>query len=159
MDAIRKVLRYDPDTGFFFRIDSGFDKITGSLHKISGYVQICVLGQQFTGHRLAWYFVHGEFPNQIDHINGIRHDNRIVNLRPSDQQQNMANLRLWRQTITGAKGVWKRRSKYGAYIIVDQKKISLGSHETLDEAAHAYNKAAIKYFGEFACLNPIGQDK
>jgi len=60
-----------------------------------------------------------------------------------------------------AKGVYrhKRDGKYYAKIRVKGETIHLGVFETIDEAAHAYNKAAIKFHGEFACINPIGTDK
>ena len=64
-----------------------------------------------------------------------------------------------KRNVCGTKGVSKHYRKFRASIKVDFKSIYLGLYSTVDEAAHAYNKAAIKYFGDFACLNPIGQDK
>jgi hypothetical protein len=95
----------------------------------------------------------------IDHKNGNKLDNRKDNLRFCNQSQNGANSRIGKNA-TGYKGVRidKRQpgKPYIAQIMVDRKNIYLRSHKTAEEAALSYNKASIKYFGEFARLNRIG---
>jgi hypothetical protein len=100
---------------------------------------------------------------ETDHINGNRLDNRKANLRICNSSQNKANKGLGRNNTTGYKGVIiaKRTRDKKAYpfirarITVNKKQVWLGCYKTFQEAAEAYNKAAIKYFGEFANLNVI----
>lgn len=88
---------------------------------------------------------------QVDHINFNSADNRSENLRHATPTQNMA----WRRLDLTSKGVRKHRHKWTARICVSRKEIHLGSFATMEEAARAYNEAAVKYFGEFAMLNKV----
>jgi hypothetical protein len=108
-------------------------------------------------HRLIMNPPKGMF---IDHINHDVFDNRKENLRICTKQQNSYNSR-WKNS-NGYKGVHKRKEDefnrtklYRARISVDGKRVSLGSYETAEDAARAYNEAALKYHGEFALLNEI----
>jgi len=96
---------------------------------------------------------------QVDHINNNPLDNRRCNLRIVTNQQNQWNSRLSngriRKNKSGYKGVWKTKPKYIAEIKKDGKKYYLGSYDTSEEAAIAYNKKAIELFGEYASLNKI----
>jgi hypothetical protein len=87
----------------------------------------------------------------IDHINGNILDNRKCNLREVTQQQNCFNLTNRGQGNNKRKGVSYRkdRNKWRAYIVVDNKQISLGSFDTEEEAIEARIEAEIKYFGEY----------
>lgn len=95
----------------------------------------------------------------IDHINGNGLDNRKVNLRAVTSMQNQQNAYSRRPTESGFKGVSIKRYRstqyYLARIRVSRKLILLGSYSTAKKAAIAYNDAALKYFGEFANLNPV----
>lgn len=92
-----------------------------------------------------------------DHRNGNRLDNRKENLRICTRQQNLRNSFVGSNNTTGYKGVafHKFSGLYHATINVDKKQKSLGYHKTPQEAAKAYNDAALKYFGEFAKLNKL----
>lgn len=150
---------YDPETGLFTRHDGTTKNMNETCW---GYFRIKMDGKGFQAHTLAWLYVYGEIPEQqIDHINLDKLDNRIANLRLATSSQQMANNRIKRTNTSGAKGVVirKRSKPYDAAVIVNGKYLFQGAFATLDEAAHAYNKAAIHYFGDFAVLNPIGQDK
>lgn len=95
----------------------------------------------------------GEWPNkEIDHINLDKHDNRFSNLRMASRSENGRNIRKYRTCTSGIKGVcWNARSKkWQAAIKVYGRKIHLGLHENINDAAVAYAKAAANYHGEFA---------
>lgn len=154
-----------------------YDSETGSLHWVKpprtnptafgvkagtetnqGYREIWVHGFKFREHNLIWFIAYGEIPSQLDHINGVRNDNRLENLRIATVTENNRCRPLQANNTTGFKGVsfarWKRQ--FSAHICVDRKSLLLGYSDKADEAAHMYNKAAIEYFGEFAVLNPVG---
>jgi AP2 domain len=94
-------------------------------------------------------------PVNTDHRDGDGLNCRRYNLRQADGQQNGRNHRLNRNSTSGFKGVsWdKGRSKWRAYIVVDGKQIHLGRFDTAEEAARAYDAAALERFGEFAKMN------
>lgn len=133
--AIDRGITYNPKTG----------KIFGSKGKevnrtIQGYisVQMRFMGNRLPlyGHHLAWYIYYGEIVDYLDHINGIRTDNRICNLRSVNSQQNHFNNHK-------AKGYCydKSRNKFLATIKVNGKSINLGRFNTEKEAREAYLKS------------------
>lgn len=93
----------------------------------------------------------------IDHINGNGLDNRKENLRFCTHRQNAYNLITGTNKTSKYKGVHllKNNGLWCVQIKIPNKRIRLGNFEREDDAALAYNEAAIKYFGEFACLNKI----
>jgi hypothetical protein len=115
-----------------------------------GYRQVTLAGKNYQAHRLAWFLTHGQWPvDEIDHINGVRSDNRIVNLRLASRQRNTWNTVRRRGGISGFKGVvWNRKnSKWEASIRVGAKRIYLGLHETPELAHAAYLAGALRYRG------------
>lgn len=90
-----------------------------------------------------------------DHINRNKLDNRRCNLRPATDSQNSCNQGIQKNNTSGYKGVHWSYGKWRAVIGVNGKKIYLGSYNDPKEAARAYNKAALKYHGEFAVLNEV----
>ena len=119
----------------------------------TGYVRIGISGQMWQGHRLIWIFHKGSVPDgmQIDHINGIRNDNRIENLRLATQQQNILNVPVKRTSTTGLKGVHfePRTGKFYSVIKINGKAKGLGTFVTAEEAHEAYVVAARQLHGEF----------
>lgn len=107
----------------------------GSLNKKTKYLEITYKTIRYKAHRLIWVYHFGDFNQnlQIDHINGIRDDNRITNLRLVTPQQNQ-----WNQKT--AKGYYfdKNSQKYKAKICIGYKNISLGYYLTENEARQAY---------------------
>jgi hypothetical protein len=155
-ERLRELLAYDPTSGgFAWRVDRGglakAGQIAGSRNGI-GYVNIRVDGRDYSAHRLAWLHVTGAWPaGQIDHINGVRDDNRIANLREATNAQNQWN-RAHQGSVSGFKGVkWcKIQRKWRAELRKDGRKIHLGRFATVEEAHAAYCAAADEHFGEFA---------
>ena len=151
-EEVRRLLAYDPDTGIFvWKVDRGIVRagdIAGRTQKIgrTEYVYITVSIRQYRAHRLAWLYVHGEWPRHlIDHINGIGSDNRICNLREATNAQNMQapNVRLMSNNKSGHAGVTfhKDRQEWRATICVQQKRIFIGRFDTMEAAAEARAKA------------------
>lgn len=141
---IRKLLQYDAETGVFtwlvqtsIRVKAGH--VAGSL-KSDGYLQIKVDRKNHLAHRLAWFYMHGNWPEgQIDHRDGNRANNRISNLRDvsnSVNQQNQLRARL--DNKCGLLGVCASLSKWQAMISIDGKKRYLGTFDTPEQAHAAY---------------------
>jgi HNH endonuclease len=118
-----------------------------------GYIRIGIDGRRYLAHRLAWLYVHGEHPaGKIDHHNGIRADNRIVNLRPPRGPENTWNRQS--RNPTGYKGVYRTPSgKFRAGITWYGSKIHIGTYNTAKEAARNYDVHAWVLFGDFARPN------
>lgn len=156
-DKLRDYLNYSPETGIFTwrttrRRHWLLGTIAGAVHS-GGYIRIYIDGREYYAHRLAWLYVHGEWPkHQIDHINGDRNDNRISNLREATSTQNHANTRIRSDNKTGMKGVsiHSGSGRWRARIMLGRKEKHLGFFETKEEAAEAYKAAAQERFGEFA---------
>jgi hypothetical protein len=154
-DMLRKILRYDPETGEFTWIISPRRDIppgsrAGSMNK--GYRTIMVDHRNYAGHRLAWLWVTGEWPAEdLDHINRDRGDNRFANLRLSTDSQNLANRGRNSNNTSGLKGVTRRGSdRWIAQIGVGSTNHYLGIFYCPAAAHIAYVIAADKAFGKFA---------
>lgn len=144
-ERLRKLLDYSPETGEFRwrfgRRGVSAARVTWSPDSY-GYYQISVDGRTYKAHRLAWLYVHGAWPpDQIDHINGIRGDNRIVNLREATRAENQGNQRKARSdNKTGLLGVFRAggSSKFRAQICLRGNKLHIGYFSTAEEAHQAY---------------------
>lgn len=156
---IKSILHYEKETGDWTwlvqksnRIKPG--QLAGALS--GGYWIISVDFKRIRSHRLAFLYVTGEWPkNDVDHINGNKLDNRWCNLREATDKQNQANRKLNKDNKTGYKGVKYKRNRWEVTLGLDGKKVYFGRYKTLRKAVEAYNRAAIKHFGEFARINPI----
>jgi hypothetical protein len=154
-ERLRELVYYDPETGIFIRkVATGYTKVGDVVgyKDTYGYLECFVGNKSFKAHRLAWVYMTGEFPkDQIDHVNGIKDDNRWCNLREATSRQNLANTKRYKNNSSGRKGVYRdKHGKYIASIVVNYKRIYLGYFQDLEDAHEAYKDAAIKYFGEFA---------
>ncbi len=86
----------------------------------------------------------------VDHINGNTSDNRRENLRICTHAENCRNGRMRSHNKLGVKGVYLEKGSYRAQLVVDRKRLRLGTFKTLEEAKAAYVEAANRYHGEFA---------
>lgn len=174
-DQLRQMLTYDPETGSLFwkiRCPSMFSGTKGRsrehccanwnsryaeteafthLHS-TGYKKGAVFNKKYNAHRVAWAIYYGVWPSlEIDHINGVRHDNRISNLREVRRWQNNANSKLRCDNTSGIKGVCldRRTGKWLAQIGYEGRHKVIGAFSCKDDAAKAYADASERYHGEF----------
>ncbi len=146
-ERLKELFDYDPDTGLLTRrININYrakigDIITCLDHH--GYIQLNIDGKVVKGHRIIWLYVYGELPDSVDHINGIRNDNRICNLRSVSHETNQQNMRTKKiNNKTGFLGVNQHHSgSYEASLSVNGKKKHIGNYSTPEEAHQAYLEA------------------
>ena len=125
--------------------------IAGWLEK-NGYMACGIDNVRYRVHRLIFAYHHGWCPEFIDHINGIKTDNRIENLRPATAAQNNANKKMSKNK-TGFKGVFAERGKFKSLIKVNNKTKHLGYFDTAEKASIAYLQMATNIYGEYAWTN------
>jgi hypothetical protein len=158
LEELREDLTYDPETGQLTwrwavgrRVRPG--SIAGHLNK-AGYIEVRYKNVTYLGHRIAWSMYKGMDPGelQIDHINNIKHDNRISNLRVCTALENAWNRTKKQNTTSKYKGVswYKRKRKWQAQIRDCGKAIHLGFYNSELEAHAAYMLAAYRLRGEYA---------
>ena len=158
-EYVNSLLHYDPEAGIFYwknnagiwgRIKAG--SVAGTTDRAQGYVKINIDNTPRLAHRLAWLLYYGKFPaHQIDHINGIRNDNRIANLRQATNGQNSRNRGAQSNNKTGMKGVTlSPAGGYFARIKVDGVDHYLGYFIQLGAAKAAYDRACIELHGPFS---------
>jgi hypothetical protein len=139
---LRKNFSYDPETGDFTRICASNRSKVGDVPRVNseGYVRIRLCGRMHAAHRLAWLWVHGSLPERdIDHINGVKSDNRIANLRDVAHAVNTANLiGPQANNTSGQLGVTRYKRKWRAQISVGGKMRYIGLYVTPEDAHKAY---------------------
>lgn len=147
-EEVRQIFKYDPCTGELFRKG----KRVGSPHSL-GYLKIKVKGKTYFAHRLAYLYYHGYLPDQIDHMNRVKTDNRICNLRAVEYDRNNANREIMKSNTSGFKGVHFQRScgYWRAQVGYD----IIGHFKDKRDAALAYDKAALLKYGDSAVTNEI----
>jgi len=146
---LRDVLNYDALTGVFTwrgQTTKNSRRIAGQVTGCpdnQGYLKIQIDGKSFRAHRLAWLYVHGEWPRgHIDHVNGNRSDNRIDNLRDTTREVNLQNQRKAVCTNkSGLLGVSSSGNRWRASIRIDGIKTHIGVFETPQMAHQAYVQA------------------
>ncbi|WP_261400158.1 HNH endonuclease [Citrobacter werkmanii] len=152
---IRDLIDYNPENGVLTAKVNFSGRQAGSVigsQTWQGYYAFSLFGKKCFAHRLAWLLHYGEWPSQpIDHINGIKTDNSIRNLRLCSLSQNQFNKPTQKNNTTGVKGVyWNKRDKrYVASVQFNGKKYSAGHHKDIDSAKEAVMKLREKLAGEF----------
>jgi hypothetical protein len=143
-NELRNFLVYDPATGHFTwkqRVAKCIQigSIAGNTNK-TGYVTIGLCKKVYKAHRLAWLYTYGSWPDGlIDHINGVKSDNRLSNLRVVNETGNSENVRKPnKRNKSGFMGVIWYQNKWRANITVNKKTKWLGDYATPEEAHAAY---------------------
>lgn len=130
-----------------------------STHNGKRYKRICINKKSYYLHQIIFCFHYGFIPKYIDHKDGNSLNNKIDNLREATQSQNVHNSPKRKNNKSGVKGVCWVKNRWLAQIGVNNKNIVLGRFEKLEEAAKAYEHAAVLYFGEFAKATNRLQDR
>lgn len=151
-EEARQIFEYYPETGVLtWKISPTpsvkIDSVAGCINQ-RGYRYIMYKGVHYHAHRIAWFMMHGSWPKIMDHINGIRDDNRLCNLRDVDRAENTKNAKIYKSNTSGQQGVyWHKNNKnWVAGIRSGKNRIHLGNFtEKID--AIAARKKAEKQFG------------
>lgn len=151
-----EIFNYDPETGILTNKSTRNSRalagaVAGGVNKVSGYTMLMFNRTKYYAHRIAWD-IHNKndvlLPGEeIDHINGVKHDNRAVNLRKVKHRANQRNHPIRKNNTSGVTGVTfeKRTNKWDARIVVDGVSVFLGAFSSLEDAALARKKAETAY--------------
>lgn len=146
-DHIKETYEYDPATGKIFWKSKLKGKETFKSIITAGYLYGKIHRKSYLAHRIAWLLHYGEWPkNDIDHINGIKTDNRLCNLRDVEHSENMKNRKVSKLNRYGVHGVYKEINRWRVSIEANKKKHHIGCFKTFEEAVAA-RKDAEKHYG------------
>lgn len=155
-EQLRELFTLDPDEGVLryrvkhLRYKAGL--VAGSVgHK--GWRSIMVNQRRYQAHHLVWMYVHGRWPtHELDHVNGIRDDNRLSNLREADAFQQVMNSARPPTNKSGARNVYfiRKSGKFRVSVRYRGKHVHIGHFSTLQEASVAATDARNRLHGEFA---------
>lgn len=166
---LARLVTYDPETGVFTWLprtrsmflqacswrtwNTRFAFKPAGRVDAAGYVAISFGGKKVKAHRLAYFMVHDECPELLDHINGLTADNRIENLRPANSSQNNMNRAIGRRNKSGGKGVsWHKKSgKWQVHVRSGGLVHYCGLFVDIDAARSARQRKASELHGEFNC--------
>ena len=153
---LKELLHYNPDTGIFTwtskpSITSPISIGSEAGTNTNGYVCIYVIGRIYKAHRLAWLYIHGEWPeDQIDHINRVKDDNRLINLREAGCIENSRNRTISKNNTSGHVGVYAHGAsgKWAASIHNGRGKLlHLGLFADIGDAISARARAELSIRG------------
>jgi hypothetical protein len=161
--VLHELFLYDPESGILTNRKSrsgrgGIKPAGGEAGTLSkrGYRRVMVNYKLAYVHRVIWVMVHGQAPKDfIDHINGVKNDNRLVNLRECSGGDNRRNIGKLSNNTSGFKGVSKRRTKKKPWVAsayVNGCTFTIGTFDTPEEAHAAYCEFAVRTHGQFANL-------
>lgn len=151
-----ELFRYDYETGVLYwrwrvnnRVPKTLEAGTQRKSNSDGYLNVSVHGRLYPVHRVVMLMCYGFYGEglEVDHINHVRSDNRLFNLRFVTRSENSKNQSVSSKNTSGVTGVYflKTKKKYRARITVDWKVICLGNYDTLEEAAAARAEANLKF--------------
>lgn len=123
-----------------------------------GYWRIKIQDKSYFEHRLVWFYHHGVWPDVIDHLNGVRCDNRIENLRSVTVTENVQRRNIANNNTSGFKGVYYRKDR-GLWKAQLQHagRAYTANFNDIEDAATYYNFIAAELFGENALYNSVTQ--
>lgn len=155
-ETLKKYMSYNPENGLFTWVASTCNKIkpgmiAGSQRK-DGYIEIRLHGELMLAHRMVFLYLNGEWPEvTVDHISGVRNDNRFSNLRLASYGENARNVKMHGDNQSGYKGVFwcKRSRKWIGKICVRGRQVWLGSYDNPEDAHAAYVKASAELHRDF----------
>ena len=154
-DELHRIFDYNPETGLLkTKVSRRRTKIgdePGFVNNL-GYKVVKIDYLAYFSHRIIYKMMTGTDPIGVDHINGVRDDNRWCNLRECTQQQNTYNKVINPQNKIGTKCISKvnRKNPYRVRVRVNGIRINVGSFKTLEQAEQAYKEFVDKHHGEFA---------
>lgn len=144
IEQLRKILQYDADTGIFTWTEprqrtTKIGDVAGSIEN-TGYISIRINNIPYLAHRLAWFYCFEEWPDSyIDHIDRDKTNNALDNLREATAFANSRNRGINKNNTSGYVGVYKKRDKWAAEIIIEGVKKYLGAFDTPEQAHLAYS--------------------
>ena len=151
-ELVMSLFTYNPENGYLNRKTTtggcSIGERVGYI-ELNGYRRTRIKGRQYAEHRIIWLLIYGNLPNcQIDHINRLKNDNRVINLRLANASQNQQNIPIKGNNTTGVCGVsyHKQAKKFTSRIVVDGKQIFLGLFKDIECAALARKDAEYTYF-------------
>lgn len=154
-EDVRELFDYDPETGeLISKVHRAFvskGSVAGTISR--GYLVVWIKGKLYRLHRVIWLHVYGYLPElDIDHINGIKSDNRLCNLREVSRSCNMRNVSNSKANRSGVKGIslYSVDGKWEAYITINFKRYWLGKYGDFTEAV-AHRLAAEQCVGWSGC--------
>jgi hypothetical protein len=156
-ERLRALFHYNSENGHFTRRQrtatrTKLNERAGSTTP-RGYRMLKIDRRSYQEHRLAWLYVYGQWPQgELDHADNDRSNNAIANIRPASRKENCFNQGKRQHNTSGYKGVsWHAGiRKWRARIAVESGRRHLGFFASVEDAARAYELAALKFHGEFA---------
>lgn len=153
---LRELFDYSPLTGkLIWKVQlsnrAPIGSVAGPKADAKGYYRAMIDGTSFRVCRLVWIFHNGDIPEglTIDHRDTVRGNDKIANLRLATYSQNNSNKSGTKNKL-GLKGVKKNGKRFQARISIKNKKVSLGTFDTAEEAHEIYKKKAKEIYGDFA---------
>ena len=143
-ERLKELVVYNPDSGLFY---NKAGRVMGTLNKKHKYIYIGVDNKLYRAHRLAWLYTHGCWPTKdIDHINGVRDDNRLTNLRDVSRSFNLLGKVGKENKSSGIKGIYKQpNGRYRAYYSLNNRRVNVGIFDNLEDAVLARDAAVYEF--------------